>query len=190
EYAEPGPGADVVQNPAMLPAGRNTHAINPYSVPSAVAFARGEAVASSLLKRYHEENGRYPQAMGLVLWGLDNIKTQGEGVAQAFWLLGVRPVRDAMNRTTSVSVIPIDELGHPRIDVVMTVSGIFRDLFSPTVQLLDKAVRLVASLDEPVEQNFVRKHVLEQIERDSCDLDQAAVRVFSNAPGNYGTNVN
>jgi len=190
EFIEAGPGADIVQNPGILPTGRNTHAINPYAVPSAVAFARGEEVANSLLDRYRSENGRYPQAMALVLWGLDNIKTQGEGVAQAFWLLGVRPVRDAMNRTTSVSVIPIDELGHPRIDVVMTVSGIFRDLFSPTVQLLDKAVRLVASLDEPTEQNFVRKHVLEQIERDSCDLDQAAVRVFSNAPGNYGTNVN
>jgi len=190
EFIEAGPGADIVQNPGILPTGRNTHAINPYAVPSAVAFARGEEVANSLLDRYRSENGRYPQAMALVLWGLDNIKTQGEGVAQAFWLLGVRPVRDAMNRTTSVSVIPIEELGHPRIDVVMTVSGIFRDLFSPTVQLLDKAVRLVASLDEPAEQNFVRKHVLEQIERDSCDLDQAAVRVFSNAPGNYGTNVN
>jgi len=190
EFIEAGPGADIVQNPGILPTGRNTHAINPYAVPSAVAFTRGEEVANSLLDRYRSENGRYPQAMALVLWGLDNIKTQGEGVAQAFWLLGVRPVRDAMNRTTSVSVIPIEELGHPRIDVVMTVSGIFRDLFSPTVQLLDKAVRLVASLDEPTEQNFVRKHVLEQIERDSCDLDQAAVRVFSNAPGNYGTNVN
>ena len=190
EFIEAGPGADIVQNPGILPTGRNTHAINPYAVPSAVAFTRGEEVANSLLDRYRSENGRYPQAMALVLWGLDNIKTQGEGVAQAFWLLGVRPVRDAMNRTTSVSVIPIEELGHPRIDVVMTVSGIFRDLFSPTVQLLDKAVRLVASLDEPAEQNFVRKHALEQIERDSCDLDQAAVRVFSNAPGNYGTNVN
>jgi magnesium chelatase subunit H len=190
EFIEAGPGADIVQNPRILPTGRNTHAINPYAVPSAVAFARSEEVANSLLDRYRSENGRYPQAMALVLWGLDNIKTQGEGVAQAFWLLGVRPVRDAMNRTTDVSVIPLGELGHPRIDVVMTVSGIFRDLFSPTVQLLDKAVRLVASLDEPVEQNFIRKHVLEQIERDSCELDQAAVRVFSNAPGNYGTNVN
>jgi magnesium chelatase subunit H len=190
EFIEPGPGADIVQNPQILPTGRNTHAINPYAVPSAVAFARGESVATSLLNRYREENGRYPQAMALVLWGLDNIKTQGEGVAQALWLLGVRPVRDAMNRTTAVSAIPLAELGRPRIDVVMTVSGIFRDLFSPTVQLLDKAVRLVANLDEPVEENFIRKHVLEQIARDESDVDQAAVRVFSNAPGNYGTNVN
>jgi magnesium chelatase subunit H len=190
EFVEPGPGADIIQNPDVLPTGRNTHAINPYSVPSASAFARSEVVATSLLERYHGENGRYPEAMALVLWGLDNIKTQGEGVAQALWLLGVRPVRDALNRTTSVAVIPLAELGRPRIDVVMTVSGIFRDLFSPTVQLLDKAVRLVAQLVEPLELNYVRKHVLEQIQRDACDPDEAAVRVFSNAPGNYGTNVN
>ena len=190
EFIEPGPGADIVQNPDILPTGRNTHAINPYSVPSSVAFARGKVVSDHLLDRYRRENGRYPSSMALVLWGLDNIKTQGEGVAQALWLLGVRPVRDGLNRTTSVAAIPLAELGRPRIDVVMTVSGIFRDLFSPTVQLLDKAVRLVAGLDEPADQNFVRKHVLEQIETDGCDLDQAAIRVFSNAPGNYGTNVN
>lgn len=190
EFIEPGPGADIIQNPDILPTGRNTHAINPYGVPSAAAYARSEAVANSLLDRYKNENGRYPEAMALVLWGLDNIKTQGEGVAQALWLLGTRPVRDALNRTTSVEAIPLVELGRPRIDVVMTVSGIFRDLFSPTVQLLDKAVRLVAQLDEPLELNYVRKHVWQQVEQDHCDVDDAAVRVFSNAPGNYGTNVN
>lgn len=190
EFIEPGPGADIIQNPDVLPTGRNTHAINPYSVPSAAAFARSELVATSLLDRYRSENGRYPEAMALVLWGLDNIKTQGEGVAQALWLLGVRPVRDALNRSTSVEAMSLEELGRPRIDVVMTVSGIFRDLFSPTVQLLDKAVRLVAQLDEPLELNYVRKHVLEQIQQDACTQDEAAVRVFSNAPGNYGTNVN
>ena len=190
EFIEPGPGADIIQNPDVLPTGRNTHAINPYSVPSATAFARSELVATSLLSRYRSENGRYPEAMALVLWGLDNIKTQGEGVAQALWLLGVRPVRDALNRTTSVAPMSLEELGRPRIDIVMTVSGIFRDLFSPTVQLLDKAVRLVAQLDEPLESNYVRKHVMEQIKQDSCTPDEAAVRVFSNAPGNYGTNVN
>src|SRR6185436_17232103 len=83
EFIEPGPGADIVQNPDILPTGRNTHAINTYGVPSAVAFTRAEAVARSLLERYQNENGRYPEAMALVLWGLDNIKTQGEGVAQA-----------------------------------------------------------------------------------------------------------
>src|SRR6266498_1912291 len=146
--------------PTSLPTGRNTHAINPYSIPSAVAFNRAERTAADLLDRYLKEHGRYPRAMALVLWGLDNIKTQGEGVAQALWLLGMRPVRDALNRVTEVEVIPLEELSRPRIDVVMTVSGIFRDLFTPTMALLDKAVRRVATLDVPFEVNYVRRNVL------------------------------
>jgi len=190
EFIEPGPGADIVQNPAILPTGRNTHAINPYSVPSELAFSRARVVADRLLERYQTEHGRFPRAMALVLWGLDNIKTQGEGVAQALWLLGVRPVRDALNRVTQVTAIPLAELQRPRIDVVMTVSGIFRDLFSPTVELLDRAVRLVAQLDEPPELNYVQRNIQEQMLSEQMDFDEAALRVFSNAPGNYGTNVN
>jgi magnesium chelatase subunit H len=190
EYIEPGPGADIVQNPAILPTGRNTHAINPYSVPSEIAFTRAERVVNMLLERHRAEHGRFPHAMALVLWGLDNIKTQGEGVAQALWLLGVRPVRDAMNRATDVEIISLEKLNRPRIDVVMTVSGIFRDLFGATMGLLDKAVRRVAALDEPVEMNYVRRNVQEQTSADACSFDEAATRVFSNAPGNYGTNVN
>src|ERR1043166_9510164 len=190
EYIEPGPGADIVQNPEVLPTGRNTHAVNPYSVPSPVAYARAKVTAEALLDRYREDHGRYPGALALVLWGLDNIKTQGEGVAQALWLLGVRPVRDALNRATDVEVIPLSELQRPRIDVVMTVSGIFRDLFTPTMTLLDKAVRRVATLDEPLESNYVRRHISERIKQDGSDFDDAVTRVFSNAPGNYGTNVN
>jgi magnesium chelatase subunit H len=190
EFIPSGPGADIVQDPSILPTGRNTHAVNPYLVPSTSAFARAEVVATGLLERYRKENGRYPKAMALVLWGLDNIKTQGEGVAQALWLLGVRPVRDSLNRATEVEAIPLSELQRPRIDVVMTVSGIFRDLFSPTMELLDKAVKLVAQLDEPVEMNHVRQHVVEQMQRQHSSFSDATLRVFSNAPGNYGTNVN
>jgi magnesium chelatase subunit H len=190
EYVEPGPGADIVQNPRVLPTGRNTHAINPYSVPSDLAYARAERVVELLLERHVRERGAYPRAMALVLWGLDNIKTQGEGVAQALWLLGVRPVRDSLNRIADVEPIPLARLARPRIDVVMTVSGIFRDLFSPTVELLDRAVRHVAELDEPAELNFVRRNVVAQVESDSCAFEEAATRVFSNAPGNYGANVN
>jgi magnesium chelatase subunit H len=190
EYIEPGPGADIVQNPDILPTGRNTHAINPYIVPSQIAYTRAERVVKGLLERHTAEHGRYPRAMALVLWGLDNIKTQGEGVAQALWLLGVRPVRDSMNRATAVEIIPLEELGRPRIDVVMTVSGIFRDLFGATMNLLDKAVRAVAELDEPLEMNYVRRNIEEQMSADGCGIDEAALRVFSNAPGNYGTNVN
>jgi magnesium chelatase subunit H len=190
EYIKPGPGADIIQNPFVLPTGRNTHAINPYSVPSQMACGRGQQTADALLRRYFDEHGRYPRAMALVLWGLDNIKTQGEGVAQALHLLGVRPVRDALNRATEIEVISLEELQRPRIDVVMTVSGIFRDLFTPTMALLDKAVRRVAELEEPLELNYVRRHVAEKIAAEGGEFDDAVTRVFSNAPGNYGTNVN
>ncbi len=190
EYIEPGPGADIVQNPLVLPTGRNTHAVNPYSVPSQVAFSRAKLTADALLGRYLDEHGRYPRALALVLWGLDNIKTQGEGVAQALWLLGVRPVRDALNRVTEIEVIPLEELKRPRIDVVMTVSGIFRDLFAPTMTLLDKAVRRVATLDESLDRNYVRRNISETMTHGSAGFDEAVTRVFSNAPGNYGTNVN
>jgi magnesium chelatase subunit H len=190
EYIEPGPGADVVQNPSVLPTGRNTHAVNPYAVPSRVAFERAGRVVDALLERHHTEHGRYPRAMALVLWGLDNIKTQGEGVAQALRLLGVRPVRDAMNRVTGVEPISLEELGRPRVDVVMTVSGIFRDLFGATVMLLDAAVAQVAALEEPEELNPLRANVAAQVEHEGCSYEDARLRVFSNAPGSYGTNVN
>jgi len=190
DYIAPGPGADIVQNPLVLPTGRNTHAVNPYSVPSRAAFARGKLTAEALLRRYVDERGRYPRALALVLWGLDNIKTEGEGVAQALWLLGVRPVRDALNRATELQVVSLEELGRPRIDVVMTVSGIFRDLFTPTMTLLDKAVRTVAALDEPFDLNYVRRNIDHSLESGTANFDDAVARVFSNAPGNYGTNVN
>jgi magnesium chelatase subunit H len=190
EYVEPGPGADVVQNPSVLPTGRNTHAVNPYAVPSHAAYARAEGVVNLLLERHRAEHGRLPRTMALVLWGLDNIKTQGEGVAQALRLLGVRPVRDSLNRVTEVEPIPLEQLGRPRVDVVMTVSGIFRDLFGATMLLLDKAVRAVAALDEPLEMNPVRANVAERVRSEGCTPEEAQLRVFSNAPGSYGTNVN
>src|SRR5205814_8824845 len=162
----------------------------PYAVPSRLAFARAERVVGTLLERHRQERGRYPRAMALILWGLDNIKTQGEGVAQALWLLGVRPLRDGMNRVGGVEAIPLGRLGRPRVDVVMTVSGIFRDLFGATMLLLDKAVRCVAELDEPAEWNPVRANVEAQADTEGCTRDEALLRVFSNAPGSYGTNVN
>jgi len=189
EYIEPGPGADIVQNPGILPTGRNTHAVNPYGVPSRVAFQKSEAVAGALLARHLKEKGRYPETIGMVLWGMDNIKTQGEGVAQALWLIGVEPLRDAMNRVSEVNVIPLERLGRPRIDLVLTVSGIFRDLFGPTLELLDKAIRRVAGLDEPPEVNFPAKHLRESVGA-GAPFEDAATRVFSNAAGTYGTNVN
>jgi magnesium chelatase subunit H len=190
EYVEPGPGADVIQNPNILPTGRNTHAVNPYSVPSVVAVRRAEPTVNALLERNLNEAGRYPETIAMVLWGIDNIKTEGEAVAQVLWLLGVKPRRDAMNRATDIEVIPLETLGRPRIDVVLTVSGIFRALFGATMTLLDSAVRKVAALDEPLDMNFIKRHIAEQIAQEGCSFDEAAVRVFSNAAGNYGTNVN
>lgn len=189
-YVEPGPGADIVQNPAILPTGRNTHAVNPYGVPSPAAVRRAEPVVAALLNRQLCEAGGYPQSIAMVLWGIDNIKTEGEAVAQALWLLGVTPRRDSLNRVTDVDIVPLERLGRPRIDVVMTVSGIFRDLFGSTMAVLDGAVRRVAALDEPDEVNFVRKHVVSQMAETGESFDEAVVRVFSNAAGNYGTNVN
>jgi magnesium chelatase subunit H len=190
EYIEPGPGADIIQNPGVLPTGRNTHAVNPYAVPSPLAVKRAGPIVDALLDRHRQTTGRYPETMAMVLWGIDNIKTQGEAVAQALCLMGVVPRRDSLNRATDVEVIPLEVLGRPRIDVVMTVSGIFRDLFGSTMALLDRAVHIVAALEEPYEFNFVRRHVMEQASEAGTSLDDAAVRVFSNAAGNYGTNVN
>jgi magnesium chelatase subunit H len=190
EYLEPGPGADIIQNPAILPTGRNTHAVNPYMVPSPGAFERARPVVEALLERHLNTAGRFPETIAMVLWGIDNIKTEGEAVAQVLWLLGVKPLRDSLNRATDVEVIPLAELRRPRIDVVMTISGIFRDLFGTTMGLLDQAVRRVAQLDEPEDFNFVRKHIQEQVAAGDFSFDDAVVRVFSNAAGNYGTNVN
>jgi magnesium chelatase subunit H len=189
EYIEPGPGADVVQNPSVLPTGRNTHAVNPYAIPSQTAFLKAGPTVDALLQRHIRERGGFPEAIGMVLWGMDNIKTQGEGVAQALWLMGAAPERDSLNRATAISVIPLQRLGRPRIDVVMTVSGIFRDLFGPTVEMLDRAARAIASLDEPRESNFLRKHLQERTAAGET-VEDAATRVFSNSPGNYGSNVN
>ena len=189
QYIEPGPGADIVQNPAVLPTGRNTHAVNPYGIPSPLAFCKAGPTVDALLDRHRSERGSFPEAIGMVLWGMDNIKTQGEGVAQALWLMGALPERDSLNRVTSISVAPLERLGRPRIDVVMTVSGIFRDLFGPTVEMLDRAARTIATLDEPPSLNFLRKHAEERMGAGET-FDDAATRVFSNAPGNYGSNVN
>src|SRR5262249_10157607 len=144
DYIVPGPGADIIQNPDVLPTGRNTHAVNPYLIPSRIAVQRAAGVADALLQRFRKEKGRYPETMAMVLWGIDNIKTQGEAVAQALHMLGVKPRRDSLNRATGVEVIPLEVLGRPRIDVVMTVSGIFCNLFASPITFLDTAMRPVS----------------------------------------------
>lgn len=189
-FVPPSPGNDVVRNPAVVPTGRNIYAFDPFQLPTPAAHAAGAAVAEELLARVAAEQGELPETVAMVLWGTDNIKTAGEGVAQALALLGARAVPDELGRIADVELLPLVELRRPRVDVVVTVSGIFRDLFSAQAGLLDRAARLAAAADEPIEQNFVRKHALEQAAELGMSVEQAATRVFSNAPGSYGANVN
>jgi magnesium chelatase subunit H len=189
-YVPPSPGNDVVRNPAVVPTGRNIYAFDPFQVPTPAAQAAGRAVAEELLQRAAQEQGALPETVALVLWGTDNIKTSGEGVATALALLGARAVADELGRIADIALIPLEELGRPRIDIVVTVSGIFRDLFSAQAGLLDKAVRMAAAAPEPPERNFVRKHALEQSDGLGIPPEATAARIFSNAPGSYGANVN
>lgn len=189
-YIPPSPGNDVVRNPAVVPTGRNIHGLDPFRIPSAAAQVSGARVVGDLLARLTQEQGALPETVALILWGTDNIKTEGEGVAQALALLGARVITDELGKVADVVLIPLKELGRPRIDIVATVSGIFRDLMAMQSQLIDKAVRLAAAADEPTHLNYVRRHVLAQTAELGISVDEAASRVFSNAPGSYGANVN
>jgi magnesium chelatase subunit H len=189
-YIPPSPGNDLVRNPAIVPTGRNIHSLDPYSIPTPFARKAGERSAEELLEQYRKETGELPESVALILWGTDNLKSDGEGVAQALALLGARTKTDELGKIGDVELISLEQLGRPRIDIVVTVSGIFRDLLSHQVRLLDRAVRMAAAADEPESMNFVRKHVLQQAAELQISVDEAAGRIYSNAPGNYGSNVN
>ncbi len=189
-YVPPSPGSDIVRNPAVVPTGRNIYGLDPFNVPSAVAQQAGNQIARDMLARIEGEQGALPETVAVVLWGIDNLKSGGEGIAQVLALLGARMVRDELGKAADVELIPLEELGRPRIDVVVTVSGIFRDLLHHQMVLLDRAAHLAASAEEPPEQNFVRKHALAQAAELGVSLDEAATRIFANAPGSYGANVN
>ncbi|MGB3513007.1 MAG: magnesium chelatase subunit H [Microcoleaceae cyanobacterium] len=191
EYILPGPGGDPIRNPDVLPTGKNMHALDPQSIPTAAAVKSAKIVVDRLLARQMQENdGKYPETIAVVLWGTDNIKTYGESLAQVMWMVGVKPVPDALGRVNKLELIPLEELGRPRVDVVITCSGVFRDLFINQMNLLDKGVKMAAEADEPEDMNFVRKHALKQAEDMGINLRQAATRVFSNASGSYAANVN
>ena len=179
-----------MRNDAVVPTGRNIHALDPMRVPSGVAVDNAQKLVASMLARLTAEQGTLPETVAMVLWGTDNLKSDCEGVAQVLVLLGARVIEDELGNISDVALIPLAELGRPRIDVVMTVSGIFRDLFHHQMNLLDKAVRLAAEADEPVEMNFVRKHTQAHAAELGVSISDAATRVFSNAPGAYGANVN
>ncbi|MFF8640653.1 cobaltochelatase subunit CobN [Streptomyces sp. NPDC015345] len=170
----------------VLPTGRNFYSVDPKAVPSRLAWETGEALADSLIERYRNDNGDYPTSVGLSLWGTSAMRTAGDDVAEAMALLGVRPVwDDASRRVTGLEAIPYEELGRPRIDVTLRISGFFRDAFPHTIGLLDDAVRLAASLDEPAEHNYVRAHAQADL-AEHGDERRATTRIFGSRPGTYG----
>jgi magnesium chelatase subunit H len=190
EYVLPGPGGDPVRNPGVLPSGKNIHALDPQSIPTRAAVAAAKVVVDRLIERQKAEQGTWPETIACVLWGTDNIKTYGESLAQILWFIGVKPVADSLGRVNKLELISLEELGRPRIDVVVNCSGVFRDLFINQMALIDQGVKLAAEADEPLDQNFVRRHALEQAEAQGSSLREAATRVFSNASGSYSSNVN
>jgi len=189
-YTRPAPGGDFLRTTAVLPTGRNLHGFDPFRLPSAFAVDDGARQADRLLARHAADGQGLPETVAIVLWGTDNLKSEGGPIGQALWLMGAAPRFDSYGRLTGAKLIPVETLGRPRVDVVITLSGIFRDLLPLQTKLLAEAALLAASADEPVEQNFVRKHALAFMAEHGGDMEQAALRVFGNADGTYGANVN
>ncbi|MER5866480.1 cobaltochelatase subunit CobN [Kitasatospora sp. NPDC002040] len=171
----------------VLPTGRNFYSVDPKAVPSKLAWETGQALAASLVERYQADNdGEFPPSVGLSLWGTSAMRTAGDDIAEAFALLGVRPVwDDASRRVTGLEAIPLAELGRPRIDVTLRISGFFRDAFPHVVALLDDAVRLAAAQEEAEGENFVRAHVQADL-AEHGDERRATTRIFGSRPGTYG----
>jgi len=189
KFIIPGPGGDPIRNPDVLPTGKNMHGLDPQSIPTNAAIDVALVVVDRLLERMKADSGAYPQSVAFTLWGTDNIKTYGESLAQVLMLVGVRPVPDSIGRVNKLELIPLEKLGRPRVDVVVTCSGVFRDLFINQMNLLDRAIKMAAEADEPLDQNFVRAHALEQAKEFGVSVRDAATRVFSNAAGSYSANV-
>ncbi len=189
-YIRPAPGGDLLRTPDVLPTGRNLHGFDPFRIPSAFAMAEGARHAQLLIERHVGDGGAFPRTIAFVMWGTDNLKSQGVPIAQALNLLGAEPRFDGYGRLCGAQLIPLAQLARPRIDVIVTLSGIFRDLMPLQTRLLAEATFLAASADEDVEMNFVRKHALEYMQANGCDIETAALRVFSNADGAYGSNLN
>jgi magnesium chelatase subunit H len=189
-FIRPAPGGDVLRNPAVLPTGRNLHGFDPFRIPSPFAMADGARQAARLLQRHMADGAALPETVAFVLWGTDNLKNEGGPIAQVLALIGALPRFDSYGRLAGATLVPLAELGRPRVDVLATVSGIFRDLLPLQMKLLAEAVFIAASADEPADMNFVRKHALAHMAETGCNLETAALRVFGNAEGAYGSNVN
>lgn len=189
-YVAPAPGGDIVRSPEVLPTGRNLYGFDPYKVPSARALIDGRKRADQLLARYAADGNGFPETVAFVLWGTDNMKSEGTPLAQVLALMGAVPRFDAVGRLAGARLLTLEQLGRPRIDVVSTLSGIFRDLLPLQVKLIADAALIASQADEPLEMNFIRKHTLAHMEALGVDFESAALRVFSNNDGAYGSNVN
>ncbi|MEL6577436.1 MAG: cobaltochelatase subunit CobN, partial [Pseudomonadota bacterium] len=189
-YMRPAPGGDLIRSAEVLPTGRNLHGFDPFRIPSAFAMAEGRRQTEKLLARHLDDNGALPRRVALVLWGTDTIKQEGGPMAQALALLGAEPRRDSYGRVCGATLVPLETLGRPRIDVMLTLSGIFRDLLPIQVKVLAEACQKAAAADEPDEMNFIRAETRALMARTGAKLEEAALRVFSNADGAYGSNVN
>jgi cobaltochelatase CobN len=179
----------------VLPTGRNFYTVDPRALPTPAAWSTGSALAREALARHVAEKGRWPESIALSVWGTPTMRTGGDDVAQGLALLGVRPLWEPeTRRTCGLEIIPLSELGRPRVDVTLRVSGFFRDAFPALMHLFDEAVQRVVALDEPSEQNFIRKHWLAEtsaLQVQGCEealaRRRASYRVFSSMPGAYGT---
>ena len=173
----------------VLPTGRNFYTVDPRAVPSRLAWETGQAMADSLIQRYIDDTGNYPESVGLSVWGTSAMRTSGDDVAEVLALLGARPSWDmASRRVDDLEVIPLDELGRPRIDVTVRISGFFRDAFPHVLAMLDDAVQMVASLDEPPARNFVRAHARADL-AEHGDERRSTTRIFGSKPGSYGAGI-
>ncbi len=197
KYLEPGPSGLITRGrDDVLPTGRNFYALDPHRVPTPAAYQVGRRLASALLEKYLTEEGHYPENVAVYWMCTDIMWSDGEGMGKIFALLGVRPVWAPNGRVKGLEVIPLSELGRPRIDVTIRVSGITRDNFPNCVELIDEAIQMVATLDEPLEMNFVRKHTLEKLEKLKTRfsreeaLRRATFRLFASKPGTYMAGVN
>jgi cobaltochelatase CobN len=183
-YILPARAGDPVRDPDVYPSGRGMYAFDPRLIPTVAAQVRGSAAADKLIAHYSQQHGRYPESLGAILWGFETMKTGGDTIAMILHLLGIRMVHKKSLWVKDLEVVPLAELGRPRIDAMVTICGIFRDTFSGHIQFLNRAFALAAAQDEPVEENFIRKHVLASL---GCNAKNAPVRIFGPAPTQYAT---
>ncbi len=194
QYIPTGPSGSPTRGMVhVLPTGRNFYSLDPRALPSQSAWAVGQQLAKTLLDRYLKETGQYPECVGLSIWGTSALRTQGDDIAQVFALLGVRPQWHRENRRLiGIEAIPLHELGRPRIDVICRISGFFRDAFPHLINMLDEAIHLVADLDEPLEQNSIRRHIQSDMQRynkEAGQIERASYRIFGSKPGAYGAGI-